>query len=315
MPRSISLGFYSVEVRDRKTEALVPLGQITPSGDFFDFLAKVFADIQAKPLRDKAKQKYVTIGNLDSKKGNREIKGLFKSGDFGQVSDLVDITDGKLKHQRKITEADTVPLYFLASIPAKSTRGMICFQRFSQTGVYSSVRNSIFNHFQNTFPAFKLEISSLGTDRLLKRMKAEGEVKSIEISEIGVRPDLADALGLSEADSKKAKVHFVVTSARQGPFRLKRNIETLLKKEEKHARRLVKITNVNYSKITVGMTLNNRYRKISVEKGEAFRPYFDITEEVDKEINGHPKFASIDSLAHEFFEDFSTPSAASTSNV
>ena len=306
MANSIALAFYTVKVREARTNEYVSLGQIGQE-DFLDFLDSFLQNAKDRQACDEDDLKVVNISSVYRPEKKREINGIMKTGEFGHISELVGARDGEKHYDRKLEDAELIPLYYLFYIPQKGEQGIAAFQRFKNLGVYSAFRKQLNKAFSEKFHGYILEMFQLVSDKFINRYLSEGKIKAMHFNQFGLPNDIADALKIGEQDAKHSKIQISVRARRGNFLRPDMNVETLAKKESKQSRKLVQVTKVDYSQVSLEMTVNGKTRKISIDKSQKFRPYYDVTNEVEIGENSHPKFESINKLTHDFLADFLNP--------
>ena len=67
---------------------------------------------------------------------------------------------------------------------------------------------------------------------------------------------------------------------------------------------LIELPDFDYDTIKVEFQVEGARRTVNLARLDLFRPYYDITEDVELGANGFPAYASIDEIAHDHLDRF-----------
>jgi hypothetical protein len=82
----------------------------------------------------------------------------------------------KIAYERKITEANMLPFYFLVDLPEETDEGIILLQRLGMFGIRKMLYHVLSQKFAEKFEDFRLDLHTLvDADEIAKYQKGKRE--------------------------------------------------------------------------------------------------------------------------------------------
>lgn len=299
MPFSVSLAPYLVSLRNQDDGSCLKVDDIFGK-DFLSIFAEYLEQLKTTASHDRDQQHL--IGVTKHAVDGRVIHGLFRAGDYGYEADLYDIEEQHISYNRKSTEAQLLPFYFLLSVPTSFDRAVLILERFQQYGVRSALWTHFRSFFQEHVPDVTLTLNPLVPAGLLEKLQSAQNVRSVRFIQFGVPSDIADALGSQGPIEEEGVLELVVKAQRGRELPVLSRVSEWLRGEAGlwHA---IELHGFDFDNVKVQLDVNGRQRTVDIGRGQAIRAQYDITNDVVRDESGHPTFESIDGAALALLEE------------
>jgi hypothetical protein len=295
MPRSISLAAYAVKVWSVEEKQDKQVSRFADNADLLEFFDRFLSTVKSSTLHDKDFQQVLRVQKL--KKEKRRIYGVIETGEYGQESTLWDVEKKSVAHERKTTEADMLPFYFLLDIPEGPDEAVLLLQRLGMFGIRQVLHQALDRKFQERFPDYRLRLNPLVEAKEIEKY-TKGKIESIRFVHFGIPSDIAEAFDSGHKEIE-GRVELVVHARRGSSLPLTDKLRQFLK-GDKELGKLIALddSGFEYENIKVKSRVGRTSRTVDLANLKHLRSYYDVTDSVRVDRgSGHPQFDSIHSIA------------------
>ncbi|RME12725.1 MAG: hypothetical protein D6816_00640 [Bacteroidetes bacterium] len=297
---AIALEAFSIRVQSRDDRTNQRLDRFDGSHDFLDVLQQYLQQLRGAVHNQERSSKVLRTRTV--RPNNRTLSGILESGAYGYEAPLIDIASGAQAYTRRPNEAELIPLYVLASVPANRERGILMLQRFGTMGIKSILEESLGAYFNKQFPDYKVLIHRLVPRDLIQEYLTQGGLKAITFTTFRVPRDIADLYemegAIEEGDTMQVRIKAKRGKYLQVPGWLQQlrdgqaDVTDILEAHQEHA-----------DQISLEIKMGGKTRKLNLHNPDNFRASFDVSTQVKRGQDGHPTFDSIDAVARDLLED------------
>jgi len=299
MPQ-ISLATYTIRIREKRQAEYFQLDTCEPIGDFFDFLGRYFGRLEEGLVRDERSKKLIKLESLERDEEGRSFHGLIETGEWGYEAELVDSKEGNLKYHREIDDAEMLPFYFFVNIPEGKDEGILILQRFGIYGMTTAFQKSLASYLDLESNELLIEINPLIPEGLIEQYLNHGEYTKVVLRKFSIPSDIANYYDTQDHKEVKGYAEFRLIASHGDSFPFKKSVKKYLSHERD---KLIEIQNFDYDSASIEVKLNDMTRTINLSDMSKFRPYFDVTSQVELKESGHPDYESINNIAKALFND------------
>ena len=296
MPAAISLYVYRMQIYEDRGRKPLSFDDHLISIEVFEFLANFVKD-HRRLQEDHDRQRTWFFDRPRRSKGE-EVAGLLRYGVFGFESELIDTRTKKKQYDRKSTDFEQIELYYQFWCPDGEDFALLAFQSFSGRSCVGYVFEALKSEFRKTNKNLTLRLEKIAPQIINKATFGNAQVKQITLSKRSASKDLSDLHGASKKP-QEVEVEVKVT-AKSGTFGRYRDLNQA---SLKHDAGLYTIGASPFQKAKAKVSLNGKTRSVGIFGDNGNAGAFDITEDVDFSTSGHPKFASIDTIADDILSD------------
>lgn len=270
--------------------------------DIFNFFLSYFESRLDNPSIDRSDQKMLKLRNKPKVEDDaRILSGIIETGEYGYEAELYNIGKDKVTYRRQTDDAELLPFYFLFYLPKNVSKGIVILQRFQQFGMKEILKKDLEQIFKSGNPNYIISINPLVPEKLIEEFM-KGKVKKIRFIRYGFPDDIADAYDNFDNNENPGMTELVIKAKRGHALPFIDKIKELIEKNQ-DPKHLIEIHNFDYDDIKVEIDLNGNKRTIHLAELGNIRPYYDISDKIVKDKDGHPTFESIDSVAYDLFDD------------
>ena len=248
------------------------------------------------------------VPRVESHSDPRMISGIVETGQYGYEADLYDVAAESISHTRTSVEAEMVPFFFLAYLPARRNEGVLILQRRSQYGIRTVFLKDFARHLQEEFPNIRVEFNPLVTQNLIDRFIEDGRINKVRFIRFDLRSDITDYFVSDGHTESPGQAEVTISARRNGALNLLGRVSEVLSGTRPvdkmvELRELVPGLDFSYNTVKVELELGGNRRTLDLSKPMKLRAYYDISSEVEVGTNGHPQFDSIEGLALDLMDD------------
>ncbi len=293
---SFSLGCYTVRVTDKSTGQNLPLDGFLNGHDLMTIFVQYLQDRVADHSIDAERQKLWRA--LQPHIRGRSVSGIIETGEYGYAADLYNVDQNTVSYQRIETDAEMMPFYFLAYLPARLDEGVILLQRRSNLGIRTIFLNDFAEDFERSYRGVKVVFNPLVPQQLLNEYMRNGRLTKIRFIRYGIPSDLSDAYdaGGHVEDEGTAEMVFSPKRGRSIPL-LNRLREVMAGRRE--IREMIELRGYEYDNVKVELNVRGGKKTLDLSDVMKMRAYVDVTSDIRINSDGHPEFDSIDTVAQE----------------
>ena len=312
---SINLASYSVKFRKSKKRPNEPdqylnwddllelKNQITFGEPEFSDAISLLSKLPLKDIfPDEKRNKSLMLEKVVKKENI--FYGQVYYGRHGEMGKLVNLTSGE---EENITENKSVMnlFYFLFYFHPNDDKGILILERKGNRGMKHIFENwikiKVFNEYKNYF---RVEIKDMVPTRLMSEFITHGSIKAFEFEANKSHLDNVNRLhsGLNEI-----KGNFDIRFNIDEPYQEKAKsvLNRILSGEffkQNFSDNFVEITNETEEHIKVNVNYKGKNRVFSLGSSDNFKPYFDITEDIDSIVGGVPDFEEMTEISVKYAE-------------
>jgi hypothetical protein len=308
-----ALAPYSIRIKERSSRHYVDLDNIPldtgKNTNILDIFENFLADLKGKPS-DPDSREYFQVSQF--KRSNDSIHGIFKSGEAGYGSQVIDTATGQTAYHKKRVDADTTPYYFLLALHPNADKGILILQKFKNAGIKGQFQQKFSDYLRSTEVGdnHSFEISPL-VPKDLFRHYLESRIVKIRLIKQGFPGDLYNidsSLALPEDKEFAGDVELVIKAERKGslpfPFleKFSSGVKRYLDSDSDDVGSIIEVKNFDFQTVKVEVNVGGSYRTIDLGKQDKIKYHEDISE-IEVGSDGHPEFSGIDQKAKRFLQD------------
>jgi hypothetical protein len=299
---SISLSSLAINVNDKRNlHHILPLEAFDGSNDLLDVIYEYLEDMKRAPAKDENLKKFSRVERVDL--ANRQIRGIFESGEYGRRIKFRDVESNKTSYTSKASEAGMLPFYFLFHLPAKQNKGIVLLQRFKQFGVQEVLLDRFHRYFGNRFSDYTLNITTLTNTNVINEYVRNARLTQIKFIQHQWPSDLADEVQSLRPKEKPGYIETIVHAAFGTSLPYKDRLMKFIKGDLPLDK--VVEANIPHNEIKFIMNVGGKQRTLDLGSTSDFRSNFDVTSDVTLDEGGHPEFNSIDAEALDILDALS----------
>lgn len=292
----VSLATYSVRLRDKNTHEKQRVDCFGPNED--DLLKVLHLCLESMrkselPAHDQEARQVFNVVRIEQE--GRTISGIIESGVYGRGCKLRHVENWSVTHRKTAKEADMLPFYFLFDIPQMTDEGFLILERIGNVGIRKALGRSIEAYIDVAHKSCAFKLWHLARGDVINDYLDGVAVSAIRFVRFGLTRDLADALPRGHSEQRGGSMELVVRLGRGKTFsvadRLKRLVGGRLP-----LNRFFEIEAFPYDNVKLNVVKDGGSRTIDLSK-LSLRGFYNMSEAVDRDQDGNPKFESIDSEA------------------
>lgn len=299
----IALASYGVRARNIVEHEDALLGDLEGQ-DLLALFNQYLAERKTALSNDEETQK--VLGVLQSSAAGRSVAGLIRSGEYGYERELYDVEEGRTSYRASAEEAMMLPFYFLANLPKSSPRGILLLERFQIYGVSTVLSADFSAWLEERFPEFRVQIEPLIAGEVWRQYLERGRLLSVRLIHYGIPHDLADQVD-EGAEETTMDAEYILKARRRQIVPLVGRITEFLE-GKRSWENLVQVSQLEYNTVKVQVSFQGSKRTLELSQPESLKAVLDISDEVELEGSGHPRFESIDQIARGYMGDLQSRS-------
>ena len=294
-----SLGCYTMRMIDRRTRENLPLGDL---GDGSDLMFNFTEFLEARKIGrsiDDARQKllHVLYFHVPS---TTSVSGIVETGEYGYTADLYNVDTNITSYQRIPSDAEMMPFYFLAHLPAIRDEGVILLQRRSNIGIRTAFLRDFADFFQVRYPRFRIASNPLVPPQLINEYLNNGRLTKVRLIRYGLPSDLADTLPGGHVE-REGSAEMVFLPPRGGSLRFWDRIRDVFDGKT-DVREMIEFPGYEYDNVKVEIDVGGSRKTLDLSNVMKMRAYVDVTPDVQVGDDGHPEFRSMEKVAQELMD-------------
>ena len=220
----------------------------------------------------------------------RTITGLLEKGDYGYSADGVDVKTQKKTYERKKTDAELIPFYYLIYVPKKSQTGILLLQRFGSIGLFSSFQAEFKADFLIQAKDYVINFEPLILKSMVEDMEKSKKARKIKFRKYDIPTDIANAFS-GAINSDEAYIEYSIVAKRN------KSLSNVMSKLTGGGNRVSIMSAVGFEadEMLMEVSLNGRKRTMNLGHPGLLRAYYDITDDVAIDGDtGHPTQKSLE---------------------
>jgi hypothetical protein len=311
MANEIKLELYTFRIREKRSDDFLNLDSFFGESDFFAFFQEYISTLDQELLVNESQKKSLQFvsDNISIAFENRTISGVVESGDYGVESRIVDRTSKKENYRKMVDDLDIKPFYFLILAPKRHNKGLLVLQRLGGFGINALFTYHFEKYFKMKYEGLLVEFNPFVSKELAKAFIENGAIKEISLKRYSLPSDLIDKLGLTNHREDVLSIELRITAKQKRFLPFNGRVDKFIKNPNARLFEIGELEKLGFDgthKSSIKVKVGTNTRTVDLSETGQIRPYYDINNEVEKELSGHPKFASIDKIAKGLVADLMT---------
>lgn len=299
MPK-ITLACYSVRFREPGSPISLDFSN-KDAAKLLPFFDAYFKARSRNTVTNTATKKVLSVRSAVA--NGREINGVLTTGEYGYESELQHVQGKKPKYQRSTQEAEMLPFYFHLYIPEKGKTGILILQRFGLFGVRTILSGDLDSVFQAQFPEYEMNIRPQVPDGVLRELLRAGEVRRIILRKDSIPADICDELD-EDIDAQDARMALVISAKTGKAFgKFLSKVRDFVNGRATGAiSEIITVEGFEHDRVLMDVELGGRRQIVDLSDFGKLRANIDVTAKVKLGADGHPVFASIETVAKDLLD-------------
>jgi hypothetical protein len=298
MTSAIGLRVYRIDLRERGSQALLPLDSEeldTPLPEFISsFIGKHDHPIQNNELE---RSLYFEEKIND---GPGSSRGYVHYGTYGFESNFVDTKTKKKKYRRQVSDVEEIPLFYEFWWPEGSHFALVAFQSFQGRSCITMVMGRLKEEFEKVNPDHILIYNKLMPNDAKGSAYSSSRVKQLRLIKRKTSSDLADQY-FENATAEVIDFEVTISARRNGdlgPF------SSLFKSIKSGPKSIISCAGIDFPEAIASIKVGKKLRRVGVLGHNGDAGVIDLTETIVRGPDGHPTFASLVEESNSILQDF-----------
>ena len=289
-----SLGCYTIRLRDKHSKTYRRLDDVGGGKDLLMVLREYLQSRTASYAINTDTQKLLRV--LSFQPQDRLVSGIVETGEYGYEADLYDVNAAAVSYQRSRHDAEMVPFYFLANIPAQRDEGLLILQRRAQYGIRTVLLQDFRKYFEMLSPQMLIEINPIIPQGFIDQYLRDGRIKKVRFVRFEIPSDITDAYEGGGHTEVPGYAELAISAGRDQSLPLLGRIQDVLD-GRRSVNDLIELHEFDYDTVKVEMEFAGSRKTVDLSNVMKLRAYVDITSELEVGLDGHPVLASVDRIA------------------
>jgi hypothetical protein len=296
--KTVTISTYSLRVKSGAQGTYYELRRLPRRRNILSLLGQYLLKLKKQTARDEDNHVLFTASHL--LKTPHSISAFLERGEYGITSDLLDVRKKIVRYQRSVDDAEMMPFYFLAAIPADGNRGVVAFQIESNSSIRAQFKIGFEDYLRQKCGDCDLELEKLVPDQMVQEYVRNERVAKLRFLKIKVPSDISEVFRGANLE-EDATIELQVKAKPGSDLRLAKRINSILS-GRREVSEFVQIRGFDYDAVKVEFNVHGKRRTIDLSNRNNFRADYDISDRAVI-IDGHPTFASVDPIAREIVRD------------
>ena len=279
---------------DKSTGHNLSLGDFSSEYDLITIFNQYLQERKVGHSKDDESQKLLRVLRFTSELFS--VNGIVETGEYGYTADLFNVDTETVSYQRVGSDAEMMPFYFLAHLPSHLDKGVILLQRRSNHGIRTVLLKDFAKYVEKSNKGVKVVVSPLVPPQLVNEYLQNGRLTKIRLIRYSLPSDLADAYDTGGHVENEGTAELVFRPSRGKGLPLINRIRDVLA-GRREIREMVELANLDYDNVKVEIEVMGSKKTLDLSNVMKMRANVDITSDVRIGDDGHPEFASIDTIA------------------
>ena len=296
---TIGLATYTMRVRPKRSEDYEPLGGIEGLYSLGELLQEYLHSISGAQAVDEEEQNVLQATRIE--RADEMHWGIIHAGEYGYSAEGVNVRSRKRSYRRTPDDAEVIPFYYRAFVPAISDLAILVIQRFGPHGVYTAFSKGFRSIFSQRLPEHVLEINRVVPSAVVRHL-IDGEIRAIQVIAHSLPTDITDKIRFL-GNRQEIGTFVIEAKARRGAMLTPPAWLRRIREGRAAAVELPAELADEQARVRLRVEYEGTTRVIDLQDPSDLAPYFNVTGDVDLEDSGHPEFQSIDSVAEGLIGD------------
>ena len=225
------------------------------------------------------------------------FEGTIMYGSSGFASDIVDRETRTTQYKRKTSDIEIIPLYYRFWVPTSGQYALLALQTFGTRSCVGRIQGALEAGFRLTNEGYRLDFTPV----------APGEIGTYKIAEVKrlslTKRDYSSDAAENQLGDPGTLVDLGVSfsAKRRSNLGLLQSFTNRVKKASKKS--VLEYNDTLFDEATAQIMVGGKLRTITLVGMSRNTGKFDLSTDVDRGLNGMPKFESISSETASLFSD------------
>lgn len=293
---SIGLHIYSLKIRRKRKFEVIPLGE-NGEGATLSKAVPVLLKRFKSPLDEETGRPRSWYFE-DVRKDGFTSSGTIRYGSSGYESEIVDGKTRSVRYKRSVTDLDVIPIYFRVWVPDDGEYGLLALQTFGQRSCVNRVQQALQDCFRAVTEDHMLDMNPVHPASMKSYM--EGDVKTISLVKREYSTDSAENAVVDPNEIVDLDVSFKA-KPRSSLGKLSQVMKRIRKGDSDQQE--LKYNDTYFDEASANVVVGGKTRKVVIVGLSKNAGKIDLSEDVLRMPNGHPKYVSIDHEVEQLFVD------------
>jgi len=227
--------------------------------------------------------------------------GYVHYGTFGFESNLVSYKTKKRNYRRKVDDVEEIPLFYEFWCPSRTDYGLASFQSFQGRSCIGLVMERMELDFEQANPGYRLRFRKLLPSDSAGSLYSRAPVKELRLVRRHAPSDVTDRYFPGGAPTDiDFEVAFI--ARRRKSLGMLGDLTRQLRRDNRTG--LVTHDGIEFGEAVAKVRVGRRYRPVGVFGLNSDAGVIDVTEDIERGLDGHPTFESLQEQSDEILADF-----------
>lgn len=296
------LSGYTIRVfkRDKeKGKCVLKLDKLPNGYDFYDIFNNFLNSLSSNAVINDYEKNILQATSIDTDKNQRLITGTIDSGVYGINSKLIDINTRKTSYIRNEYDAETLPFYFMVTLPKGRDEGILLLESIGRYEMKRSLVKTFGDYMTKKHPDLSFEICKLIPGGMIEKLLSQSRTTKIRLIKYDISDDIAETLEDPHQERDFEIKREVIYSSKD--LGIQNKIRKIINKE-KAISELFEIREIkenDYDKLKFELKIGTTTKTIDLDNLFDINNSIDITDDLTiNTVTGHPY---VDSLKSTFW--------------
>lgn len=300
MSSAVGIRVYSLTLYEKGSKSPVPFHGTSKAQPPANFISEFCAGHLTTTANEERERSWYIEQKAKGTSGN--IKGYIHYGTFGFESNFVDSKTKKKNYRRKVTDVEEIPLYFEFWCPPESNHGYAVFQSFQGRSCVQLLASKMKEDYESKNKHFYLNFKKLMPSGGPGGLFGGQPVKRLRLIRRNVSSDLADQyFGTKGSDPIDYELSL---SARRS--RSLGSLGTIKQSVSSVADGMLVFEGLEFDQAVADIRIGKKVRPIAILNHNSDAGVIDLSESIEKGVDGHPTYDSLASEVSDILKEFHT---------
>lgn len=286
--KTVTISAHSLRVKNHRDEEYYNLSKLPNRHTLLGLLEQYLNKLKDQAPSEDVNHVLLTTSNVQ--KTTRSISACLERGEYGVVSKLLDVRKRVVAYERSVNEAEMMPFFFLAAIPAHAKMGVAAFQMESNAGVRTRFKIEFEDFLRSQCGDVDFEIETIVPKRLIQNFVKKQRVTKLRFVNLKTPRSIAQAFQGNNI-GKNTTIELQVKVKHGANLLLAEGIKDIVK-GSKPVSEFVQLRGFEYDTVKAEFEVGGKHRTIDFTNHGSFHADYDITKNAQGP-NGYPTFDSI----------------------
>lgn len=309
MANEVKLEVYTIRIRNSgDKENYLQLDNFQGDVDFLTFFQGYISsfDHQLELNENQKRSLKLDSTRLHINSATRIISGVIESGDYGYESTIYNTQSGEERYRRQVDDTEIKPFYFLIHLPPDDNKGFVILQRLGVYGIHGIFRNHLTSYFKSHHINLQLDFDPFVSVQLARAFIDRGSIREFSLIRYNLPSDIAEKFGMIGHEEDIMSIELRIKARKNSFLPLNNKVKSFVDNRNARIFSVRELDDLGFDgdhKSKMKVTLGGNTRTVDLGDTGQIRPYYDIDNEVEKDVSGHPVFSSIDEIARNLIND------------